>query len=629
MFFCLICFTSNAQQPVIANHKVSAAVKQVEALEKQALHLSASNIDSAMLVAKLAVKLAGEFRNDTCFGFAYMPLGWCYYYAGNRDSAEYYLLKAANISRKVNLPLLEGRCLINLSYVYQDGAEYIKLLDCLKRARPLVEKDKDETILAGLDLTMGSTYGDMQLYEQGKIYIYSAIAVYRKLNQTSLLSSGYSALGYLLIQQGDFDSALYYYREGYAISVQLQDPESMGITADNLGEAFQKKAPGHNCSYCIDSAYYYYKIALHWFTEMNSPGYIEYAKMNVGSVLITKKDYNTADRYLAESFHYFDSINDVKYAYTSSQLLSKLYENSGDYKQAYTYNVVSLKFKDSLDAKNRADSISKMFALYETEKRDRTIDLLNAKAKLDKEEISKQRIIAVFSIFSIVLILVLSIVLFNRSRIKQQLKEVKIRNQLASDLHDEVGSSLSSILLLSKMAASSKTIEKNNSVMLEKISSNTKEVIERMGDIVWMMNPKYDEGENVREKLEQYIARIRDIAIFKIHLEIDNTIDTLKFSMEVRKAIFLIFKEAVNNALKYAEATNVFIRLKTVEKNIEFIITDDGKGFNTQTVVYGNGLGIMGLRAKDCKGNFVVHTEEGKGTEIKIIIPIPHIRQKI
>ena len=111
-------------------------------------------------------------------------------------------------------------------------------------------------------------------------------------------------------------------------------------------------------------------------------------------------------------------------------------------------------------------------------------------------------------------------------------------------------------------------MKKTGNSMLEKISSNTKEVIDKMGDIVWMMNPKYDEGENVREKLEQYISRIKDIAAFKIHLEIDDAIDALKFSMEVRKAIFLIFKEAVNNALKYAEATNMFIQLKPVEKSI-------------------------------------------------------------
>lgn len=608
--------------------KVSAAVKKVQALQNRSLDISASDLDSSGKIARLSLKLAAGFKNDTCFSFAYMATGWYYYYKGNKDSAEYYLLEAANIARRISMPLLEGRCLLNLSYVYQDGNEFVKLLDCLKRARPLVEKDNDETILAGLDLVMGSTYGDMQLYEQGKKYIFSAIAINKKFNQAEYLSSCYSALGYLLMQQENFDSALYYYHLGYAFSIQMKDLESAGVTADNLGEAFEKKGERFSCSYCIDSAYHYYNTGLHWFTEMKSLGNVEYSKMNIGSVLITKKEYGKAEKYLIESFGYFDSVNDVKYAYNCSQLLSKLYENTGNYKQAYDYHQITLKYKESLDAKNRTDSIAKMFALYETEKRDRTIQLLNTKAKLDKEEIARQQLVLWFAIISIAFAVVLLIVTVNRYRIKQQLKEVKVRNQLAADLHDEVGSSLSSILLLSKMAAKENAPD-GNKTMLEKISGNTKEVIDKMGDIVWMMNPKYDEGGNMREKLEQYISRMRDVAVFKIHLEIDAAFDSIKFPMETRKAIFLIIKEAVNNSLKYAEASNVFIKLMPAEKNMLLVITDDGKGFTITETVAGNGLGTMALRAKDVKGNFELVSAEGKGTEIKITIPIPHFRQKI
>src|SRR5436309_6389154 len=137
-----------------------------------------------------------------------------------------------------------------------------------------------------------------------------------------------------------------------------------------------------------------------------------------------------------------------------------------------------------------------MFAQYETEKKDRTIQLLNAQAKLDEKEISNQHIIEIFSLISVVLAVILFIVLVNRNRMKQQLKEVKVRNQLAGDLHDEVGSSLSSILLLSKMAAANTKEKNSDKNMLETIAGNTKEVMDKVSDIVWMMNPKYDDGEN-------------------------------------------------------------------------------------------------------------------------------------
>lgn len=625
LLFCITYFHVSAQQNQKSkkiSSKPSAIVRQIQVLEKRSLDLSASYIDSAMQLARLAVKLSGEYKNDTCFTFSYLALGWCFYYEGNRDSAEHYILKAANNARNLKMYLLEGKCLVNLSYVYQEGSEYIKLLNCLSRARPLVEND--ELTLSAIDLTMGSTYGDMQLYEQGKKYIFSSLAITKKLNRTDLLSSCYSALGYLLLQENNYDSALYYYRIGYAVSIELDDLESIALIADNLGEAFQKKSTGSTCAYCIDSAYYYFKTALHWYSEMNSPGNIEYAKMNLGSILISKKEYQTAEKYLMESYTYFNSIQDIKYSYNSSRLLSILYEKMGDFKKAYQYNIISLQSKDSLDHKSRADSISRMFAIYETEKRDRAILLLNANAKLDKEKIGRQHLLIWFAIICTALVIILFIVILNRFRIKQKLKEVKVRNQLAADLHDELGSSLSSILLLSKMASNKNNIDQNT--LLGKISGNTKEVIEKMGDIVWMMNPKYDEGENLREKLEQYVSRLKELSASTIHLDIDASIDAVKFTMEIRKTILLIIKEAINNSLKYAAAKNLFIHLKIINKNISLIIQDDGIGFNINTIETGNGLGTMALRAKNIQGRFDLHSAEEQGTIIKIIIPIPHFR---
>jgi signal transduction histidine kinase len=209
---------------------------------------------------------------------------------------------------------------------------------------------------------------------------------------------------------------------------------------------------------------------------------------------------------------------------------------------------------------------------------------------------------------------------------KQQLKEIKVRNQLAGDLHDEVGSSLSSIFLLSKMASGKMPRESANKNMIETIAGNTKEVIDKMSDIIWMMNPKYDEGGNLREKFDQYVLRIREVAPFQIQLGIADEIDNIKFPMEIRKNIFLIFKEAINNALKYSEATDMNISIDMADKNVQLVIEDNGRGFDKTTVTAGNGLETMALRAKDCRGSINIQTAPHKGTQIKVIIPLPHIR---
>ena len=113
---------------------------------------------------------------------------------------------------------------------------------------------------------------------------------------------------------------------------------------------------------------------------------------------------------------------------------------------------------------------------------------------------------------------------------------------------------------------------------------------------------------------------------FKIHLDIAEEIDKIKFPMEIRKSIFLIFKEAINNALKYSEATEMNISLTMVDKNVQLVIDDNGRGFDKTAVTAGNGLETMAQRAKDCKGSVYIQSEPHEGTQVKVIIPIPHIR---
>ena len=200
-------------------HAPASFANRAAKLSKYSMDLSASNPDSAMLIAEEGLQLSKRNKNDTGIADCSMAVGWSYYCFGNRDSAEYFLSRAIKLYHNINDWRSEGKCLVNLSYVYQDGDEYLKLLNCLKAARPLIEKLNDEIGLANIDLTMGSTYGDMGLYTQGKQYIISAIAATKLLNRTDYLTTCYSAYGYLFTEQGDYDSALYYYH----IATQLQN----------------------------------------------------------------------------------------------------------------------------------------------------------------------------------------------------------------------------------------------------------------------------------------------------------------------------------------------------------------------------------------------------------------------
>ncbi len=594
------------------------------ALAAYSFLLSSSNPDSAMLLAEQGVQLAESIRNDSALANCYESVGWCFFRIEKKDSAEYFLQKAQTLFHQLKIRTDEAKCLLNLSTVYNEHGNYPKALQCLITARPLFEAEKNENGLAYVDRTIGVVYRQQGQYKQSAQYFLSAITAFKKLNSAAYLADVYTSYGTLFWDENNYDSALYFYRSAYSIfKNNTINISSQAYVAEDIAAAFYKKANEQNNHPWIDSAYYYYVVALDAFTKLNSRSDVKHEIMNIGDVLRVMRKYKIATVYLTDAFNYFDSTQDMNGALTDADALSNLYRDIGNYKKAYEYNTLGQKYKDTIDNRNRTDSIAKMFAQYETEKKDRAIQLLNTQKELDKQEISKQHIIEIFSLLGVLMLGILFIVLINRSRMRQQLKEVKVRNQLAADLHDEVGSSLSSILLLSKMASTKKNNETTNLNMLEKISGNTKEVIDKMSDIVWMMNPKYDKGENLREKLEQHVIHLRELTQSRIELSIAPEISDIKFPMEIRKSIFLIFKEALNNTLKYAEATVINISANIPDKYIRLIISDNGKGFDKFSVTSGNGLETMSLRAKGCKGSLDIQSSQGKGTTIIAAIPLP------
>ena len=203
--------------------------------------------------------------------------------------------------------------------------------------------------------------------------------------------------------------------------------------------------------------------------------------------------------------------------------------------------------------------------------------------------------------------------------LKQRMQELELRNRIAADLHDEVGSSLSSIYMLSQMAGKSKFDPQGN--IMEIIKTNSKETMERMGDIVWMIKPNAHEGEGLKSRMERFVNEICNSRNIDCIFSADD-LDELKLSMKQKKNTYLIFKEAVNNAVKYSETKKLDIKLIQRNKQLEMVIKDYGNGFDEKIVLKGNGLENMQNRAKELNGNLQLKSKPEFGTEIQLSFPI-------
>ncbi len=218
------------------------------------------------------------------------------------------------------------------------------------------------------------------------------------------------------------------------------------------------------------------------------------------------------------------------------------------------------------------------------------------------------------------LILSSGIYLLFRYRLQQKINVLEMRNSFSQDLHDEIGSSVSGINLLSQMAAEKLDNNKLDeaSAYILKVKNYSQDVIEKLSDMVWVFNPQNDSIEKLLQRLKSFAISIAVSKNIKIHFLTDKENEIINLSIRQRKAIYLISKEAINNSFKYAECSNIYFSLNLKDSKWQLKIQDDGKGFTATENTNGNGLNNMLARAREIGGDLNIQTAPGAGTTITL-----------
>lgn len=215
-----------------------------------------------------------------------------------------------------------------------------------------------------------------------------------------------------------------------------------------------------------------------------------------------------------------------------------------------------------------------------------------------------------------------------RYRLSQFMRLLSVRENIARDLHDDMGSYLGSISVLSQSVLNVAQQDPQRArLLVDKIGETARLVMDSMSDIVWAINPEND-------SMDQIIVRMRDVANdllgsqdIAFYQTIDDAVSTVHLPLEQRRDFFLIYKEALTNIAKYAQAHQVWIRLQRNELGLVLNIHDDGVGFDPhqsagQDPLGGNGLKNMRVRAEKLGGMFTIQSAPGQGTRLTLQISV-------
>lgn len=201
-------------------------------------------------------------------------------------------------------------------------------------------------------------------------------------------------------------------------------------------------------------------------------------------------------------------------------------------------------------------------------------------------------------------------------RIAKYLAEEKLRTKIARDLHDEMGSTLTSINILSKVGMESGEISEQVRGYLQKIKDNSGRMMESMSDIVWAINPANDTLEKVLIRMKEFAAELLEPARINYFFDIEGVLEDISLNLEQRKDLYMIFKESVNNAVKYSGATEMSFLIEHKPGMLRMVITDNGAGFDSAAEQTGNGLKNIASRAAAMNAIVQIKSIPGTGTSI-------------
>jgi len=613
-----------------------------------------------------SIRLATTLRNDALLSNAYSQMVSVHSNLGKIDSAKYYLqlLKA--------LATADADNMVKGSYNLAGGLFYKKIGD-YKSALPFmisalndnIAVDKkynntgSKTSVAGSYLNIGNTYMNMGEYKSALEYHLKGLKIFEEIDNKRGISFCNQSICSDFIKLGQFNEAIPYVAKAMALKKEMNDKRGVAIAAGDYANVY--KGLGE-----YDKAVGYLKEAQQSFHELKLlPDEVK-INIELAKVYALKKDGQQANLLLDNAKTLAQQLKDStllitvdaeKIALQSSMALQKgdeqklmislqnsiemrdkdkelssyryladYYANKKEFDKALEYTNKLHQVTDSVQNKDLQLEIKKLEEQYNLEKKEKEIALLKKDQQLNQVTLQKQKSFQYGMIVFLAMSLLIGFLVVNRYRVVQRSRRLiemeRMRNTIARDLHDDIGSTLTSINILSKMALQQ---ESGNSIMnssMQKIKDRSASIMESMGDIVWAINPQNDTFEKIVFRMKEFTSELLDPLNINYTFREEGSFAAVRMDIKKRKDFYLLFKEAVNNAAKYSRCKNLDIQLTEKEQQLQLAVTDDGIGFNEKVVKNGNGLINMRERAAAMAATITIKSEPDKGSSITVSVPI-------
>ncbi len=507
----------------------------------------------------------------------------------------------------------------NLSFLYLKTGRYDDAISNALDSKTTFINQNDEEGIAASAMNLGNIYEQLKEFNKALIQLQEAISVNIKLDNQRELAKAYNNVGNVYFAIDRYSQALSSYKRGLIIRQVNGYDDDISGSLYNIGviySSFQEK----------DSALVYLRKSLEISTKNgNVEGQFE-AHRVIGNVLSRDGNYKAARSHFLKSLSLSSKSNSLPEVLILLKEMANNYRSLGKTDSALLYSEKYSLLNDSLNEVLRS-SIE-----LEAEINHKKYELDISKEKNKAQNYIILAMLAIIAALGTTLLLILRSVISRKkmARLQESLKTQELatldamvegreneQKRLAIELHDTIGSILSAI----KYAF--KSIETHLPVIqYAKINTMLDEALQEVRRISHDMASSTVSEKGVTEALSQLCDTIKNLGQIQIQLEVYGFNERIEAAFEIQ--LYRITQELLTNILRHAHARNVSIQLIKNKAEINMMVTDDGKGFDTKDLQMKRGIGLKNIdkRVHGLSGNWNIDSGKGSGTTVIITIPI-------
>lgn len=611
-----LCFHfANAQKEPNATYQFLKKIDDINYLNDSK---NKSSIDSLQLIID-------NSSNDTIKGYFYRIQAKFLISQLEHDVALKSLDKSIAFYKNANNSLGIIKSMMNKGGVLYQKGETKKATQEYVNALAIAEKKGYKNEIAALYKNIGLVYYSQGKTKEALAYNNKALDIFNQLKSKKDIAATYVNIGNCYFDDYQPQNALLNYNKALKLSKETNDNQTIAKLYNNIGSVYindlQDTIKG--IDYLLD--------ALAIKKQMNNQNDLIIQYNNIAAVYLDIRKYDLALSYNDKAFELASKSGNLEELINVYDTYALINSAKKDFKKAYDYHKLYSKTKDSLLNIDNLKAVEEINTKYQTAEKEKQLLQKEAEAKKKTTTIIILSLLAFF-------IAIVGFLIYRQQRLKnvQQKQEfelqsaiTQIENQnklheqrlaISRDLHDNIGAQLTFIISsVENLKFGFPTMENSIKNHLTKISDFTKTTIVELRDTIWAMNANEFTFDDLSSRIYNFIEKAqsaKENTAFKFL--VDDSLKNSKFSSLEGVNLYRTIQEAVNNAIKYADATEVSVQVQPKENGITIDISDNGKGFDLDTIDLGNGIVNMQKRIEEIGGVFKIKSELIKGTQITI-----------